>query len=103
MKKLIFVIAVALTIGATTAFTLNQQVSKPEYIYLNQKGTFIHISGTSVEFESLNVKKEMVNNAHDFSPLLKRVSDYESQGWEVVNTDFASTTNFYYLNFILKK
>ncbi|MAC96162.1 MAG: hypothetical protein CMC96_11750 [Flavobacteriales bacterium] len=44
----------------------------------------IKLNKDSESFETINVKDEMSKDFYDYRPFLKRIQEYEKQGWEIV-------------------
>jgi len=57
-----------------------------EYMAMTQSYNSIKLNKNSESFEIIDIKKELLGN-YDFSPLLKRIQEYEKQGWEIVSNN----------------
>lgn len=70
-----------------------------EYLSMTQFATEITLNLNSESFERINIKDEKSRDNFDFSPILKRIEEYEKQGYELVsnNMGFANGPHNYVL------
>jgi hypothetical protein len=66
-------------------FTQTQETY--EYLTMTQIHTIIKLNRDSENFETIYVKDEMSKDEFDYKPLLKRIQEYEKQGWEIVSNN----------------
>lgn len=59
-----------------------------EYLTMAHWGHNLKIGYGDGEFEEINIKDERTRDATDHRPLLKRISDFEKEGWELISTEF---------------
>tara|TARA_B100000780_G_C20946059_1_gene377360 strand:+ start:434 stop:736 length:303 start_codon:yes stop_codon:yes gene_type:complete len=71
-----------LLILSTTAYSQTHQDF--EYLSMTQVDYEIKLNKDSESFETINVKDEMSKDFYDYRPFLKRIQEYEKQGWEIV-------------------
>jgi hypothetical protein len=88
MKFLITSIAVLILSSA--AFAQENEVFT--YLTITQYGNELSIGIGEGEFETINVKEERNRGNFDHRPLLKRISEFEKQGWELISTEFLPHT-----------
>jgi hypothetical protein len=88
---------------STLAFTQNQV--KYEYLSMTMKGNSIHLNRDFNTYEEINVKDEKNDKHHlEFGPLLKRVQDYEDDGWELVTNEvWADGASYIANNYVLMR
>lgn len=71
------------------AYSQTQQTY--EYLSMTQVDNEIKLNKDSESFETINVKDEMSKDSYDYRPLLKRIQEYEKQGWEIVSNNVYTT------------
>jgi hypothetical protein len=78
MKALIIILILTLPV-----LTYSQESSPFEYISISQAGNVLSITTGTEKYEVIDIKKAKDKDQLDIRPLLKRVENYESNGWEV--------------------
>ena len=71
------------------SFSQTQQTY--EYLSMTQYYDVIELNKDAESFETISVKGEIEKGGYDFKPLLKRIQQYEEQGWELVSNNVYST------------
>lgn len=84
MKLLITTLSLLVFTFTATA----QQNEVYEYLTIAHWGHNLKIGYGDGEFEEINIKEERTRDATDHRPLLKRISDFEKEGWELFSTEF---------------
>ncbi len=79
MKITIILILLALSIVGYT-----QTPQTYDYLTMVQRDNTIKITLGSDKFETIDIKDEKSTDAHDFRPLIKRIEQYQLEGWEIV-------------------
>lgn len=83
MKALFFFFLLTFS---TVGFSQTNQTY--EYMSMTQSYNSIKLNKNSESFEIIDIRKEMIEKSNlDFSPLLKRIQEYEEQGWEFVTNN----------------
>lgn len=78
-----------------TFSTYAQNQPTYEYLSMTQVDREIKLAKNSESFETINVRDEMSRDSYDYRPLLKRIQEYEKEGWEIVtNNVYSSGTEF---------
>lgn len=78
MKQLLFLCLLTFSVNGFT-----QTHSTYEYLTMTQRHNDISISKSGKDFEIINVKDEKSKDVNDYRPLLKRIQEFESEGWEL--------------------
>lgn len=87
---------------STIAYSQTQQ--SYEYLSMTQVDNDIKLNKDSESFETINVKDEMSKDSYDYRPLLKRIQEYEKQGWEIVsNNVYVTGQGIFPRNYVLMK
>ena len=87
-----------------TLFGFAQSPVVYDYVTMIQYDDEIRISKNNEKYESINVKAEKEKAYYDFAPLLKRMQDYEKQGWELVtNTIYTTGQGMIPQNYVLMR
>lgn len=87
MRTTIFLFLVSLS--SMTGFSQNPQTH--EYLSMTQSYDEIKISKSSGNYEIINIKSELSKNLTDFGPLLRKIQEYEEQGYEIVSNSVFTT------------
>jgi len=82
--KLLFTFLAVLFLSTAA---LAQENKVYEYLTMIHQGHDLKIGYGNGEFEVINIKEERSRDASDHRPLLKRISEFESDGWELVSTE----------------
>lgn len=61
-----------------------------EYLTLVHQGNELKMGHGGGEFETINVKQERTGDKSDHRPLLKRISEFEKKGWELISSEFVA-------------
>jgi len=59
-----------------------------EYLVITQWLKTISISKGESEYYEIDIKKELSDNLRDFTPIHKRIKEFEQKGWELVSNEF---------------
>lgn len=79
---------IIITFFLTLSTIVYSQTSQTyEYLSMTQVDTEIKLNKDSESFETINVKAEMEKDSYDYRPMLKRIQEYEKQGWEIVSNN----------------
>lgn len=78
----LFILCLCLPFG-----TIAQSTNTFEYLTIIQRYDSIKISTSSGEFSGIDVSEEFISRPSeiwwDYSPLIRRISDFEKEGWEL--------------------
>ena len=87
----IMAVCLALAIGFIAAsFTPQPEENKVyEYMSLRITGGYIFISKSDGTYDKVNVRNELNGPAlhRDITPILKRISQFEEQGWQMASAN----------------
>jgi hypothetical protein len=72
-----------------------------EYLTMTQAGNSIELCTDSQNLKDINVKDEKTTHT-DYRPLLKRIQEYEKEGWEIV-TNVIYFDGFVPYNYVLMR
>lgn len=76
------------TIALTVLLVTNLKAqSEYQYLTMIKLGNDLHITTGSEKYEKVDIKEELQNKHFDFSPVHKRITRYETEGWEFVSSD----------------
>jgi hypothetical protein len=79
--------AILLIFLTFTTYGFSQTNQKYEYITLIQGANRIEVSNSSGSYETFNAKQEGAKDLSDFSPILKRITKLEEEGWELFSNN----------------
>ena len=82
MKTTIILFFLTLSI---VSFSQTQQTY--EYLSMTQSYNQIKLNKDFESFEVIDIKEEKTKDLSDFRPILKRIQNYEKQGWEIVSNN----------------
>ena len=87
MKKS-FLIAACVAVMGFLSYAFIQPGNGEQYDYATIvfRGD-LHISHTGTAFVEVDVKQREMENSFDYTPTLKKVQEYEAQGWEMVQNN----------------
>lgn len=70
-----------------------------DYVTVVQHGNRLSVTSGAEKFEELEVAQAGKKDFFNFSPLLKKISELESQGYELVENDYSASQIF--TNYVL--
>jgi hypothetical protein len=87
-----------------SAIACSQTSQTYEYLSMTQVDNEIKLNKNSESFETIDVKAEMSKDSYDYRPLLKRIQEYEKQGWEIVsNNVYVTGQGIFPRNYVLMR
>ena len=99
MKALFFFFLLTFS---TVGFSQTNQTY--EYMSMTFGEGKIELNKNSESFEVIDVKAEQISKSRfDISPLLKRIQEYEKQGWEFVSNNIFIVANGTTYNSVLMR
>lgn len=76
-----------------SANALAQENEVYEYLTIVQKANDLKIGFGEGEFESINIKEERTGDESDHRPLLKRITEFEKERWELILRNSSTPLN----------
>ena len=102
-KKLLILGTAILLTAFIVGFTSNPQKKTFDYLTIVQSSKVLKISSTQEAFQSINAKDLKTSDFLDFTPALLKASEYESEGWEFVETTTFPTEGWIGISIMMRK
>lgn len=98
------VISVMLTALFFISLAFTQNETKYQYLSMTMDGNLIYLNLDYKNFEVINIKEEKNDKSrHDFGPLLRRIENYENEGWELVSNNVYMDSHFPFHNILMRR
>ncbi len=98
MKKLAFLFLLTF---ATLGFS--QKAQTYEYLTMVQNVDLIYLTKDN-SFEKIDITGEVKKTSvYNYSPLLKRIQEYEEQGWELFSSTHTTTASSTPQNYVMMR